>query len=473
MLTYELKKRPGVPLYEALYRCIRQDILTGKLQPGEKLPSKRALAEHLELGKITVEAAYAQLLSEGYIRSREKVGFFVEAVERVPSVPAPAVTAAEPQEKTPLLDLTANGTGHFPFSVWSKLQREVILDYDRRLLLPLPNQGIPEIRRAIAGHLAAFRGMQIDPDNILVGAGTDFLYNLLIQLLGRDKIYAVEEPGYGKIRQIYAAGGVQCISAVLDSQGVIPGALEKANVLHISPSHHFPTGLVTPLSRRQELLDWAGAENWIIEDDYDSEFRFASHPLPALQSMEPRRVIYINSFSKTLAPSIRISYMVLPSDLMERFRRELGFYGCTVPSFEQYTLARFISGGHFEKHINRMRRFYQRRRNQVIEALSGCAAAQRLTILEQNAGLHFLLHVDTDWTDARLTGWLQDIGIRVQALSSFYHDQRPGDLHELVINYSGIDDSCLREALERLDRARMQLPGDGTEKMDSALEAPE
>lgn len=454
MLTYNIKKSPGVPLYEALYRCIRQDILCGNLAAGEKLPSKRALAEHLELGKITVETAYAQLLSEGYISSREKVGFFVEAVERPAAPPAPMQPAAPVEQTPPILDLTANGTGQFPFSVWSRLQREVILDYDRKLLLPLPNQGIPELRRAIADHLAAFRGMSIDPENILVGAGTDFLYNLLIQLLGRDRIFAVEEPGYSKIRRVYAAGGVQCINAAMDSRGVIPAALADAQVLHISPSHHFPTGLVTPLSRRQELLAWAGSgDRWIIEDDYDSEFRFAAHPLPAMQSLAPEQVVYINSFSKSLAPSIRISYMVLPPQLMAQFRRELGFYGCTVPSFEQYTLARFLSSGHFEKHLNRMRRYYQRRRNQVVAALSGCAAADRLTILEQDAGLHFLVQVDTRMTDAELTAWLESIGIRIQALSSFYHTQSPGDLHCLVVNYSGLQDKELETALAKLEAA--------------------
>jgi len=453
MLTYELKKTPGVPLYEALYRCIRQDILAGNLKPGEKLPSKRALAQHLELGKNTVETAYAQLLSEGYISSREKVGFFVEAVER-PAQTAPIVPSARTEpEPAPILDLTANGTGHFPFSVWSRLQREVILDYDRRLLLPLPGQGIPELRWAIADHLAAFRGMMIDPENILVGAGTDFLYNLLIQLLGRQRIYAVEEPGYGKIRKIYAAGGVRCISAAMDGFGVIPESLGQAQVLHISPSHHFPTGLVTPLSRRQELLDWAGQDNWIIEDDYDSEFRAGRHPLPAMQSLAPQRVIYINSFSKSLAPSIRISYMVLPPQLMEEFRQRLGFYGCTVPSFEQYTLARFLSRGQFEKHINRMRRYYQHRRDHVTAALLACAAADRLTIQEQDAGLHFLLRVDTDWTDERLTAWLAGLGIRIQALSSFYHSDPPGDLHTLVVNYSGVEDGPLETALKRLETA--------------------
>ena len=449
MLTYELKKSPGVPLYEALYRCIRGDILSGALKPGQKLPSKRALAENLEVSKITVETAYNQLLAEGYICSREKVGYFVEAVERI----AQPMPAAENREAAPRreyrLDLTGSGTEHFPFSVWSRLQREVMLDYGEKLLAPLPNQGIPELRQAIAEHLAAFRGMEVDPDNILIGAGTDFLYNLLIQLLGRDKAYAVEDPGYGKIRKIYAAGGVTCISAPMDDKGVRPDCLADAQVLHISPSHHFPTGLVTPVSRRMELLAWANqGEHWIIEDDYDSEFRFDSHPKPAMQSLDAGRVIYMNSFSKTLAPSIRISYMVLPAALMAAFREKLGFYSCTVPSFEQYTLARFLSRGHFEKHINRMRKFYKNRRNTVISLLENCAFSEKLTILEQDAGLHFLLKVDTELSDLALTQKLERAGIRVKALSSYYHSQTGEDLHCLVVNYAGLKEETLETSLE-------------------------
>ena len=448
MVTYELKKSPGVPLYEALYRCIRGDILSGKLKPGEKLPSKRALAQNLEVSKITVETAYNQLLSEGYLRSEEKVGYFVEAVER----PAARETKTEAPPGTPrqswLLDLTANGTEQFPFSVWMKLQREVMLDYGQTLLRPLPNRGVPELRQAIAGHLADFRGMRVDPENILIGAGTDFLYNLLIQLLGRDKIYAVEEPGYGKIRRIYAAGGVTCVSAPMDEQGVIPTALADADVLHFSPSHHYPTGLVTPVSRRLALLDWAGDSRWIIEDDYDSEFRFDAHPMSAMQALDGSgRVIYMNTFSKTLAPSIRISYMVLPPALMEQFQRRLGFYSCTIPSFEQYTLARFLSRGYFEKHINRMRKSYKNRRNTVISLLKQCPFAEKLTILEQDAGLHFLLKVDTPLSDADLTARLAQAGIRVQALSEFYHDSRD-DQRCLVVNYSGIREDALEKALE-------------------------
>ena len=450
MLTYDLKKAPGIPLYEALYRCIREDILSGALAPGEKLPSKRALAQNLEVSKITVEAAYDQLLAEGYIRSREKVGYFVEAVERRPRIQLPQPRAPARAVPEPLLDLTANGTGQFPFSVWSRLQRGVMLDYGRTLLQPLPNRGIPELRQAIGEHLLAFRGLRVDPQNILVGAGTDFLYNLLLQLLGRDLVYAVEEPGYDKIRKIYAAGGVSCVSSPMDSRGVIPSALGKAQVLHISPSHHFPTGLVTPLDRRRELLAWAGTDKWIIEDDYDSEFRFHARPMPAMASLDSRgRVIYMNTFSKSLAPSIRISYMVLPPELMARFQRELGFYSCTVASFEQYTLARFLREGCFEKHINRMRRFYKNRRNTVIAMLEASPLAPRLEILEQDAGLHFLVRVQTRLSDQELTGRLADLGVRVKALSEYYHDSS-ADRHCLVVNYSGVQESQLEQALTLL-----------------------
>ena len=438
MLTYQLKKGPGMPLYESLYRLIREDIRTGRLSPGEKLPSKRALAEHLEVSVITVEAAYEELLSEGYIRSKEKVGYFVEEYRRLPAAPAPPAPVAPPP--------SAGKVEGFPFSVWSRLQREVVLDYGEKLLLPLPNRGVPELRNAIAQHLASFRGMTVNPENILIGAGTDFLYNLLIQLLGREYVYAVEDPGYGKIRSIYAAGGVRCLSVPMDESGVRPDCLGTARVLHISPSHHYPTGLVTPPTRRRELLSWAERrQGWIIEDDYDSEFRFHAHPMSAMQSMGSDRVIYMNSFSKSLAPSIRISYMVLPSELMDKFQRELGFYSCTVPSFEQYTLARFLSLGHFEKHINRMRKFYRSRRKKVVSKIKAYPMGEKLTILELDAGLHFLLQVDTSLPDTAF----RQAGIPFPTLGSLY--ARPkDDLHTLVVSYAGLKDETLEAALDAL-----------------------
>ena len=452
MRTYTLKKQPGLPLYEALYRAIREDILTGTLLPGEKLPSKRALASNLEVGKTTVEAAYAQLLEEGYISSRERSGFFVEAVEpQKKARPVQPVTESVPLPRQGA-DLTGNGTGQFPFSVWIRLQREVILDYGERLLLPVDSRGAPETRTAIAKNLGDFRGMTVDPENILIGAGTDFLYNLLLQLLGQDKVYGVEDPGYGKIRKIYAAGGVRCLPIPMDESGIRPDSLCGARVLHISPSHHFPTGIVMPLYRRRALIDWARrTDGFIIEDDYDTEFRFRGHPLPPMQTMDPERVIYMNTFSKTLFPSIRISYMVLPAGLMARFREKLGFYGCTVPSFEQYTLARFLDRGYFEKHINRMRKFYRARRNRVIAMLAGCPAAGKFTILEQDAGLHFLLKVETALDDNALTALFAQSGLRVQPLGSFYTSPREDCRGMLVINYSAVDEKALEEGLGKLE----------------------
>ena len=450
MLTYELKKSPGVPLYEALYRAIRGDILSGSLAAGEKLPSKRALAENLEVSKITVEAAYNQLLAEGYISAREKVGYFVEDIPHRQTVAAAKPAPEQPPAKA-LVDLTANGSARFPFATWSRLQREVMLDYGEKLLNPMPNRGIPELRQAIADHLAAFRGMKTDPEHILIGAGTDFLYNILVQLLGRDKIYALEEPGYDKTRRIYTAAGARCLSAPMDESGVRPEGLGEAGVLHISPSHHFPTGIVTPVSRRLELLAWAeaGEDRWIIEDDYDSEFRFHAHPMPAMQALDRQgRVIYLNTFSKSLAPSIRISYMVLPEALMEKFRRELGFYSCTVPSFEQYTLARFISGGWFEKHINRMRKYYKTSRNRLVGRLESREYASLLTVQEKDAGLHFLVKVDTAMTEEELVAWCARQGVKVRTLSSYYHGPVPEqDRNCLVVNYSGLREEDLDRIL--------------------------
>ena len=446
MLTYELKKSPGVPLYEALYRCIRGDILSGKLPADTKLPSKRALAENLEVSKITVETAYGQLLEEGYIRSAEKIGYFVEPI--LQSRPASASTPRQEEAAE-----TGTGPEQFPFSVWSKLQREVVLDYGEKLLLPLQNQGSYELRRAIADHLADFRGMNVDPGNILVGAGTDFLYNLLIQLLGREKTYAVEEPGYDKIRKIYAAGGVACISAGMDAQGVVPESLKQAQVLHISPAHHFPTGIVTPVARRQELLRWASRrDGYIIEDDYDSEFRFDAHPMPTMMSLDGSgRVVYMNTFSKSLAPSIRISYLVLPEGLMAQFRERLGFYSCTVSSFEQYTLARFLNRGHFEKHINRMRRFYRRRRNGIMELLARSPFAARLQVREEDAGLHFLVKVDTELSDGELVELCRGAGLNVRTLGSYYHTNAPEEVaRTLVINYAVLREEDIAAALKKL-----------------------
>lgn len=449
MRTYELKKMPGLPLYESLYRSIRADILSGALAPEEKLPSKRALAGNLEVGKTTVEAAYAQLLDEGYIYSKEKVGYFVAGVLR-PAQRAPLPADRSAPAERPLIDLTANGTGRFPFTVWNRLQREVVLDLDKELLLPMEQFGVEPLRVAIAAHLSDFRGMQVRPEHILVGAGTDFLYNILIQLLGREHIFAVEEPGYPKIRSVYEAAGARCIAASMDARGAVPDLCADASVLHISPSHNFPTGTVMTMERRRQWLNWAAqGDRFIIEDDFDSEFRYSVHPKPALQSLDPDHVIYMNSFSKSLAPSIRIGYLVLPPELSRRFRQKLSFYGCTVPSFEQYTLARFLEQGCFEKHINRMRKFYNGLRQALMARMGDF---DRISVEEQDAGLHFLLKLDTSLSDRALEEALREQGIRARTLSSYYRQPALAAPHRLVVNYSGLRIEDFDRVLQVLSR---------------------
>ena len=442
MLTYDLNAQ-DLPLYEALYRSIRRDILRGTLKAGEKLPSKRALAGHLHISKVTVETAYAQLTAEGYLRPVEKVGYFVESVDQSPPPGAPAPRMAAPEAPAPCrADFTVNTIRgeDFPFDLWARLLRGVIADYHGALLDPLPNGGALALRQAIADYLQGFRGMAVSPEQIIVGAGTDFLYNLLVQLLGRDLGYGVEDPGYGKILRVYQASGVRCIPIPMDEEGILLSRLRGADVLHICPAHHFPTGVVMPIRRRQALLEWAGQgdRRYIIEDDYDSEFRFTGRPIPPMQSMDRAgKVIYINSFSKSISPAIRISYMILPPALLARFREKLGFYACTVPSFEQYTLARFIGEGHFEKHLARMKKRYRSQRNALICQLEAGNFGDRLRILEKDAGLHFLLEVKTELDDRQLTQALLDRGLRVSCLSAYYHGDGPRPRSLIVINYTG------------------------------------
>ncbi|MBE5966492.1 MAG: PLP-dependent aminotransferase family protein [Lachnospiraceae bacterium] len=464
MLTYSFANRGNVPLYDYLYQCIKSDILHGNLKAEEKLPSKRSLAQHLKVSVITVENAYAQLIVEGYIYAIQKRGYYVSALEE--SIPPtfkkkamPAkLTEPQPQRQW-FFDLKSNSisAAHFPFSIWSKLMREVLSEQDTKLLKATPYNGVDKLREEIAEYLYHFRGMSVSADQIIVGAGTEYLYNLLIQLLGRDHIYAVENPGYQKIAKIYKSNDVSCRYIDMDEYGLSAAKLSDSNasVVHLSPSHHYPTGIVMPIGRRQELLSWANTQKnrYIIEDDYDSEFRFAGRPIQTLQSIdENHRVIYINTFSKSIAPSIRISYMVLPPGLVPVYREKLGFYSCTVPSFEQYALAKFIAGGYFEKHINRMKKFYRTQRDHVIKAIEESRFHDIVEIREEDAGLHFLLKVDTDRSDREIVQAAAGADIKISCLSEYLHTPDERFDHTILINYSGIDSSKLPEAMERLSK---------------------
>lgn len=460
MLTYSFENIGAESLYEHLYRCIRADILAGRLQAGEKLPSKRSLAHQLGISVITVEGAYGQLVAEGYCQSVPKKGFFVARLSSLPIKPAQAQRVhREPEACLPeyMADFTANSLRpeDFPFKTWTRLLRQVMAQQAEELLERSPGMGIMSLRETIANHLRSFRGLDVAPEQIVVGAGTEYLYGLLVQLLGRDKCFGVENPGFDKIRQVYRQNAVRCVPVAMDEQGICPQELQEkgVDVLHISPSHHFPTGCITPISRRYELLGWAsaGEGRFIIEDDYDSEFRLTGRPIPTMMGIDVSgRVIYMNTFSKTLTPTIRISYMVLPDKLVEVFHRELGFYSCTVSNFEQYTLARFIRAGYFEKHINRMRNCYRKRREALLQAMKAAGLFHHADLIERGSGLHFLLRFHTGKDDHVLQQELSQKGIRMRPLSDYYVGSAEGAAHTFVLNYSGMEEDCLDEAIDRI-----------------------
>lgn len=466
MLTYSFENRGKESLYEYLYRQIKNDILGGKLAADEKLPSVRAFAGHLDVSTITVENTYQQLAAEGYIYSKPKSGFYVADVSNMVPVKSrygedtaarTGVRSGKHTVEQRFADFGSNSIApdNFPFTIWTKMLRETMADDADKLMVKSPSTGVFALRKAIADYLYQFCGMDVEPEQIVIGAGTEYLYGLIIQLLGRDKVYGVEDPGYQKIVQIYAANQVKCVPISMDGKGVRIRQLEEkgVNVLHISPSHHFPTGIVMPIRRRSDLLAWAEKEpgRFIIEDDYDSEFRLIGKPIPSMQSIDANgKVIYMNTFSKSLTSTIRISYMVLPKGLMEQYIKELSFYSCTVSNFEQYTLARFIEKGHFEKHINRMRNYYRSEKDALITAIKKHPYANRIKIREEHAGLHFLLQVTTGLTDEEMVKKAAENGVNISCLSEYYSEKEKASQHTLVINYSGIEKAKIADAVERL-----------------------
>ena len=463
MLTYSFANLQGESMYTHLYKCIKKDILEGTLKAAEKLPSKRMLAKNLGISLITVENAYAQLLVEGYIYSEPKRGYYVATLQQQlpPASNAPvARPIVAPKEHITLSFAKSSVPADtFPYNTWARLLRNTLTSADEHALISdTAAGGVLPLRKALAKHLYQFRGLSVHPEQIIIGAGTQTLYNLIVQLLGRSHIYALEDPGYPQLAAIYRANDVFCRYLPMDEQGIEVAVLENsgADILHITPSHQFPTGITMPVSRRYELLHWASKKSsrYIIEDDYDCEFRLFGRPIPPLQSIDQaEKVIYINTFSKTLAPTFRISYMVLPPHLASLFYEKLGFYSCTVSNFEQFTLAKFIEGGYFERHINRMRTYYRNKRDNLLQYLDQCPASKALQVEGENSGLHFLLHLATSAGDSQLRQAAAAQGLQIKFLTDYYHNKLSDNSHTLLMNYTGIEDERLYPALDKLFEA--------------------
>ena len=359
MLTYDLQSLDRERKYHALYQFIKEDILSQTIAPGEKLPSKRALAEHLGVSAITVEYAYRQLIDEGYVYARERSGYYVRAIQGMsPRSPG----GREPLRLLPEDNVAAAPAGSaFPYSIWFKTLRRVISVYGQRLVARSPNKGCAVLRNAIAQYLLRYRGMHAQPEQIIVGSGSEQLYEAVVRMLGSDRVYGIEWPSYGQIEAVYRGSGARVERLPIGPEGIESGPLAHtaAEILHVTPFHSWPTGVTAPAAKRYEYLQWVSRQpgRYIVEDDFDSEFFMPGHPLESLYSMDKSgSVIYINTFSKSLTPSMRMGYMILPPALLPLYDERVGMYSCSVPVLEQYALAAFMDEGHFERHLNRIRR---------------------------------------------------------------------------------------------------------------------
>ena len=357
-MRYKIDETKKEAAYLQLYRQLRHDITDGVYANGAKLPSKRTLAAETGTSVITAGHAYDLLSDEGYVEARERSGYYVIYRSR-DQFPVP--------DQGALISSARSGgqighyqEGQFPFSVFARTVRRVLTTRAEQILSRPHNSGIPELRLAIASYLARSRGMKVQPDQIIIGAGAEYLYSMVVQMIGRDRIYALEKPCYEKIRSVYEANGAVCEQLALDAEGIRSSELErtKATVLHVTPFHSYPSGITASASKRHEYIRWAKErEALIVEDDYDSEFSELTKSEDTLFSLEPDNcVLYINTFSVTIAPAMRMGYMVLPGARCKELYQAISFYSCTVPAFEQYVLAEFINGGDFERHINRVRR---------------------------------------------------------------------------------------------------------------------
>lgn len=458
MLRYDFTQRNDRPLYQFLYECLKEDIQKGRLPAQTKLPSKREMARDNGISVRTVMNAYEQLLVEGYILSKEKKGYFVASVEAMPcSIPETSEYPSFYIEDDWFVDFTATQAvyNQFPFSMWKKVMREVLSEYDTELVRRAHFLGVKELREAITDYLYRARGMKVSPECTVIGASIEYLYGRLIQILPSHAVYAVENPGYKKIPHIYEEYGLRWTWVEMDEQGINMESLRKsgASVIHISPEHHYPLGTVMSASRRQELLLWAREkpERYLIEDDYDCEFRYHSRTIPPLQSMDRNhRIIYMNTFSKTMAPSIRISYMILPEKLMVRYIDKANFYSNTASSCEQYALARFIREGYFERHLSRMKKHYQAKGELLIRILKQSVLLPIVSISGGKSGTHLLVKVDTSLTDTEIKWAARQKKIHIACLSEFCGERRDEYQHILVLNYSDMEEKDIREAVRRL-----------------------
>ena len=464
-LTIHLQTNSKTPLYEQIYRYIKGEIREGRIASGEKLPSTRALSRHLEVSRSTVEMAYEQLLSEGYIEARACRGYYAARLDGLYQLTEPDTVKKEKKNsdgKKYEFDFTPYGVDlkSFPYNIWRRLSRECLVD-DRAELFRLGDpRGEYGLRNAICSYLHQARGVNCSPEQIVVGAGSDYLLMLLAAIMGQGHRVALENPTYRQAYRLFRNLSYEVCTVDTDDKGMEMDELDRtgADIAFVMPSHQYPLGIVMPLRRRMELLKLANEENnrYIIEDDYDSEFRYKAKPIPALQGYDAcGKVIYVGTFSKSIAPSIRMSYMVLPEPLLQRYEERCSFISSTVSKVDQIILQKFIEEGYFERHLNKTRALYKNRHDVLLSCLKEIDAD--FTVSGENAGVHLLLHFHNGKTEEEMIRSAAEKNVKVYGLSGYYVEQdkehKPQKDAVILLGYANMGEESIRRAAALLAEA--------------------
>ena len=430
MLSVPIDTGSSVPMYEQIYSFIKNEIKEGRLKEGQKLPSARSLSTHLTISRNTVDMAYSQLVSEGFLYAVPKSGYYVASISSLASISStPVIKKPAVKEAGPTFSYDfspfAIDINSFPYNAWRKLSKNCMNEYNNELFLLGDNRGDEALRTAITGYLYSSRGVNCSPEQIVVGAGTDYLLLLLTKLLSRHKpaVVAMENPTYKRAYEVFTSMQIKVLPVELDRSGIQVDKLMEtdADIVYVTPSHQYPLGVVMPVKRRQELLSWASLkkDRYVIEDDYDSEFRYKGKPIPALKGMDLKgKVIYLGTFSRAIAPAIRIGYMVLPEELLLPYRKQFGMFASTVSRVDQYIITHFISDGYFERHLNKIRTLYKNKHDLLLQALKIFHSS--IIIEGEYAGLHLIVYFKTSLTEKELINMAADKGIRLYGLSSHY-----------------------------------------------------
>lgn len=461
-LTIVLNPNSGEPLYEQIYAFIKKEIQGGHIPFQTKLPSTRTLSRYLQVSRSTVNLAYEQLMSEGYIEAVAGSGYYVAEIEQLldaeRSKGRPAISLHEEKKEVYAYDFSPRGIdlSNFPYNTWRRLNKDTLNDDHKELFAIGDPQGEPGLRQAIADYLYAARGADCSPEQIIIGAGNDYLLMLLDQMLDPKAVIGMETPTYKQAWRVFKSLGHQVKTAELDEYGMKMESLERieADIVYVMPSHQYPTGIIMSIKRRLELLAWSRQKSsrYIIEDDYDSEFRYKGKPIPALQGFDKdEKVIYLGTFSRSIAPAIRVSYMVLPRPMIRTYQERCGFYACTVGRVDQEVLERFLKEGFYERHLNKMRALYRAKHDRLLAALK--PIAKGFSISGEHAGMHLLLTAKKPIEESRLIDRAAEAGVKVYGISSYEIEERAGEAATIILGYANLDWHEIEEGVHRLQNA--------------------